>query len=58
MIQETKGRQYGGHARPCRKKRGERILLVGHEEVPHGFRLRSGDCGDTADGATGRNWEE
>ena len=32
--------------------------LVGHEEVPHGFRLRSGDCGDTADGATGRNWEE
>ena len=26
-------------------------LLVGHEEVPHGFRLRTGDPGDTADSA-------
>ena len=31
---------------------GEKGLsLVGHEEVPRGFGLRTGDCGDTADGA-------
>ena len=47
----------------------KRLLLVGHEEVPHGFRLRTGDHSETADGAgdcrrpasraqvTGRNWE-
>ena len=27
------------------------LLLVGHEKVPCGFRLRTGDPGDTADGA-------
>ena len=28
------------------------LLLVGHEKVPHGFGLRTGDNGgDTADGA-------
>ena len=45
------------------------LLLVGHEKVPHGFGLKSGDCvGDTTDGAgnhgrpasrariTGKNW--
>ena len=33
------------------KKGVERLLLVGHEEVPCGFGLRTGDPGDTADGA-------
>ena len=33
------------------KKRGEGLLLVGHEKVPHGFGL-TGDCSShTADGA-------
>ena len=41
----------GGNARPCRKRRDERTLLVGDEEVPQGFGLRTGDSGDTADGA-------
>ena len=27
------------------------LLLVGHEEVPCGFGLRTGDCGNTANGA-------
>ena len=30
------------------------LLLVGHEEVPCGFGLRTGDRGDTADGAGNR----
>ena len=39
------------------------LLLVGHEKVPRGFGLRTGDPGDTADGAgnlgraAGRNHE-
>ena len=37
------------------KKRGEGLLLVGHEKVPHGFGL-TGDCGShTADGAWSLN---
>ena len=32
-------------------KKGVKCLsLVGHEEVPHGFGLRTGDRGDIADG--------
>ena len=27
------------------------LLLVGHEKVPRGYGLRTGDPGDTADGA-------
>ena len=27
------------------------LLLLGHEKVKWGFRLRTGDAGDTADGA-------
>ena len=27
------------------------LLLVSHEKVPRGFGLRTGDFGDTADGA-------
>ena len=30
------------------------LLLVGHEKVPRGFGLRTGDPGDTADGAGNR----
>ena len=30
------------------------LLLMGHEKVPHGFGLRTGDCGDTAGGAGNR----
>ena len=30
------------------------FLLVGHEKVKWGFRLRTGDPGDTADGAGNR----
>ena len=26
------------------------LRLVGHEKVPHGFGLRTGDCSDPADG--------
>ena len=45
------------------------LSLVGHEKVPLGFGLRTGDPGDTADGSgnqgrpasqaqiTGKNWE-
>ena len=37
------------------KKRGEGLLLVGHEKVPHGFVL-TGDCSShTADGAGSLN---
>ena len=37
------------------KKRGEGLLLVGHEKVPHGFGL-TGDCSShTADGAGSLN---
>ena len=52
------------------RKGVKRLLLVGHEKVPRGFGLRTGDLGgDIADGAgnrgkpascswiTGRNWE-
>ena len=51
------------------RKRVKGLLLVGHEKVQCGFGLRTGDTGDTADGAgncgrsaqgagiTGRNWE-
>ena len=33
------------------QERGERNFAVGHEKVPHGFRLRTGDPGNTVDGA-------
>ena len=34
------------------------LLLVGHKKAPHGFGLRTGDCGsDTADGAGSRGWQ-
>ena len=32
-------------------KVGKGLLLVGHEKVQYGFELRTGDPGDTADGA-------
>ena len=40
----------------CRREAAGRkgvkeLLLVGHEKVPCGFGLRTGDPGDTADGA-------
>ena len=38
--------------RCCGKERGERTLAGGHEEVPCGFGLRTGDLGgETADGS-------
>ena len=33
------------------KKGVKGLLLVGHEKVPRGYGLRTGDPGDTADGA-------
>ena len=40
------------NVRPHATKRGKGLSLVGHERVPCGFGLRTGDCGgDTADGA-------
>ena len=52
------------NVRPHAKKRGKGLSLVGHERVPRGFGLRTGDHGgDTADGAgnlgraAGRNHE-
>ena len=36
------------------RKGVKRLLLVGQEKVPHGFRLRNGDPGTTADGAENR----
>ena len=37
------------------KKRGEGLLLVGHEKVPHGFGLTGDRGGETADGARSLN---
>ena len=34
------------------------LLLVSHEKVPRGFVLRTGDPGDTAEGAGNHYWEE
>ena len=36
---------------PYRSRGVKGLLLAGHEEVPHGFGLRTGDLGDTAVGA-------
>ena len=33
------------------RKRVKELLLVGQKKVPHGFGFRSGDAGNTADGA-------
>ena len=41
----------GDNVRLCRDKRVKGLLLVGCEEVPCGFRLRTRDCSGTADGA-------
>ena len=41
----------GDNARSCGKKRSERLFLVGHEEGPRGFGLRTGDQCNTAESA-------
>ena len=40
--------------RDAGRKRVKGLLLVGHENVPCGFELRTGDPGDIADGAGNR----
>ena len=42
-------------AGPCGGKKGwKRLSTAGHEEVPHGFGLRTGDLADTDDGVGNR----